>query len=796
MSDLNFAAAAQPFLDAGFPVADLLPIIPPGAALVPKTAIDSVHLGKIPGRFLPHRKLWAGLQGEWPTVGLLPRWQAQCGRWPTENVGLRAEQFPGLDIDVSSEEARDLVENLSNLHLGKAPARVRDGAPRALLVFRLAGDEPIRKMRLAFKDDAGVEHAVEMLGLGQQYVIAGRHPKGAMYEWREGSDLAAWGVKGLTKVSAEAARTFFNEVYNEIHDRGWTIVQNLRQRHSPAGLGVAVADTEPLMSTELALGALNAIPNTNEVLPLREDIVGVLAGLKAAIGKEALREDVKATAREWAVRHGFADEKYFETVWGSLSHVRVGPHNLVSRARQFGWFDDAPGDFPDDVAVVETKIVAAKAAADDEDAALRAVAEKLVYWPEAERFIVRATGKLFPHKALNSTSDLGIEIAPSGASGTKAASHRLINSRLVREVDGVTYQAGAGQLHQTATALLYNRWKDYGMTLPTTAADAAIRPWLDHVSYLFPNDDERAFLLDYFAHIVQHRGVKIRFAPILIGAQGIGKDILLNPLVSWLGETNTRQVEPEDFAPGKFGDFFESELCIVQEITRHGKYDYYEKMKAIISGTAGDKVTINRKYQMPYEVANLVNFVFFSNHSDAITLADDDRRFFVIESTAAPQKGAYYSALAAFYADGGIPAIIAWLKARDLSNFNAGGQPMMTDAKQQMISESRSPTIRKVADSLTRGTLVARTVLEATELLDLVAKDYSIDARTREAFQYPNQATSVLKSAGWVARPVQVRVAGKKVRLWCRTQDVAALGPDVLKDRLLQERQDGQREAA
>jgi len=91
---------------------------------------------------------------------------------------------------------------------------------------------------------------------------------------------------------------------------------------------------------------------------------------------------------------------------------------------------------------------------------------------------------------------------------------------------------------------------------------------------------------------------------------------------------------------------------------------------------------------------------------------------------------------------------------------------------------------------------VARTVLEATELLDLIGKDYSIDARAREQFQFPNQATTALKAAGWVARPVQIRVAGKKVRLWCRTADVAALGPDVLKDRLLKERQDGQREAA
>jgi hypothetical protein len=795
MTDILFADAVRPFIDAGLPVVDLLPIIPPGAALVPKTAIDSGHLGKIPGCYYPRTKLWSGLTGNWPSEGLLPRHQAQCGKWPTQNVGLRAGKFPGLDIDVATEEARDLVEVLSTLHLGKAPARVRGNAPRALLVFRLDGGESIRKMRLAFKDKAGVAHAVEMLGLGQQYVVAGQHPSGTMYEWRDGSDLTQWGASGLTKITAAAARTFFSELYVEIHKRGWTIEASKRSGGS-LGDAVALTGMEPTLSVEMALSALNAIPNTQATLPDHNDLVSVIAALKAALGKDALREDVRAAADEWAHRHGWAKEGAFDRIWRSTDAVRVGPYSLINRARQFGWFEDVPLDFPDDVAEVETKIEAKQAAADDEDATLRAVAEKLVYWEVAERFVVRATGNLYSHRALNSAAGLGTEIAPSGMSGTKAASHRLVNSKLVQTVGGITYRAAAPQLLSSPEGLLYNRWKEHPMRLPASVTDAAVQPWLDHISFLFSNDDERAFLLDYFAHLVQHRGVKIRFAPILIGAQGIGKDLLLNPIVTWLGETNTRQIEPEDFAPGKFGDFFESELCVVQEITRHGKYDLYEKMKAIISGTAGDKVLVNKKYQMPYEVKNLVNFIFFSNHTDAITLAEDDRRFFVIESTVSAQKEAYYDALAKFYANGGVAAVIAWLKARNLGNFNPGGRPMMTDAKRQMISDSRSPIIRKVSDALVDGCLAARTVLDADELMKLVEKEYSFDETTRKGFAFPNQAASALKAAKWVYRSAQIRVGDKRLRLWCRTEEIAGLGQDKLKALLLKEREEAKRETA
>src|SRR5690606_1823325 len=113
--------------------------------------------------------------------------------------------------DVNSVEALRLVEELINVRLAGgslAPVRERGNAPRALFVFRRVGDDPVRKIRVVFEDDKGVTHAVEVLGLGQQYVIAGMHPSGVAYEWREGRDLAQTEGELIPMVTAEKLSGF------------------------------------------------------------------------------------------------------------------------------------------------------------------------------------------------------------------------------------------------------------------------------------------------------------------------------------------------------------------------------------------------------------------------------------------------------------------------------------------------------------------------------------------------------------------------------------------------------------
>lgn len=783
-----FTAAARVFIERGnFPPTDLLPIIPPGADLVPQSAVDSSQTGKIPGRYNPRTQQWAGLTGTWPTTGISESLRAQATFWPTRNVGLRAEQWPAVDIDVARADVRDMVENLVAFHLGHAPVREREGAPRALCVFRLKGEEPIRKMRLVFKDEQDIEHAVEILGAGQQYLIAGIHPKGAEYVWREGAELAAWGSQNLTGITPGDCAGFFDALAADIEARGWKVVRDVRLRRSTQGLGYDVTEAEALVPVEQALAALRQIPNNEDTLPMREDIVGVLASFRAAVGRESMKPEVEAAAREWATSQDWADDAYFDGVWRSLKHVRVGPSRLFGIAHAHGFVADAQSDFGDDTPAAEQEVAAIVDENEEKERRLADLAARLVYWPEAQQWIVRDTGQMLTHSALNSAYGLGTEIAPAGATGVRAASNMLINSGKVAQVMGTTYLPGLPMLatwnFHGRSAIYYNRWTDSVHKLPESVTDADVAPWLQHVEYLFENAEDREYLLDFLAHVVQRRGKKVRWAPLIIGNQGVGKDLFLRPLLMGLAH-NAQTVSPRDLM-NRFSDFYERELVVVEEMLRFEKNEIYEGMKAIISGTASDTITIEKKFKMPYEVPNLVNFVFFSNHNDALHLSHDDRRFFVINSHATARDDAYYTALAdEFYIEQeGWKAVWVWLRQRDISAFSGNHRPRMTDDKIAMITESQPPYVLWLHDQLANGQWKGRSILTVSEIIDRVNSDFAVPEHVRRHMKWPSQVTDALRFAGWHRRSKQLRLANLPQRPWCRTREVAEGDADMLRAR-------------
>lgn len=73
----TFGQATSPLIERGFPAADLLPIIPPGAKIVSGSAVDGKQVGKIPGRYNFHTGEWCGLTGAWPTMGISPQMVAR-----------------------------------------------------------------------------------------------------------------------------------------------------------------------------------------------------------------------------------------------------------------------------------------------------------------------------------------------------------------------------------------------------------------------------------------------------------------------------------------------------------------------------------------------------------------------------------------------------------------------------------------------------------------------------------------------------------------------------------------------
>jgi hypothetical protein len=188
---------------------DLVSVVPPRAELAPTTKLKPSSRGKVPGR--PRRDgQWVGYR--WtdepsPTLQDLDTWEQV---WKA-NVGLRADRFPGLDIDVDHPTLAAIVQKVAEETLGLAPIRLsRDS--RRLLVYR--AEEPISKMAatIVYK---GEEHGVELLGAGSQYLIQGTHPSGSEYGF-EGRHLSKWQPNHLPVITAEKVMEFFRALREKL----------------------------------------------------------------------------------------------------------------------------------------------------------------------------------------------------------------------------------------------------------------------------------------------------------------------------------------------------------------------------------------------------------------------------------------------------------------------------------------------------------------------------------------------------------------------------------------------------
>ena len=113
------------------------------------------------------------------------------------------------------------------------------------------------------------------------------------------------------------------------------------------------------------------------------------------------------------------------------------------------------------------------------------------------------------------------------------------------------------------------------------------------------------------------------------------------------------------------------------------------KLKPIIAAPP-DMLTINRKGLHPYDMLNRLLVIAFTNDPLPITIPSQDRRWFCVWSHAEKMPPEQAKALWDWYKAGGFDAIAAWLHARDVSAFNPGAAPMMTEFKTNLVEHGMS----------------------------------------------------------------------------------------------------------
>ena len=255
---------------------------------------------------------------------------------------------------------------------------------------------------------------------------------------------------------------------------------------------------------------------------------------------------------------------------------------------------------------------------------------------------------------------------------------------------GITYAAGESVLVTRDGDIYGNRWRN--ARPPVAAGD--ITPWLDHCRKLVPDASELAHIFDVMAFKVQHPEIKINHAVLHGGDQGSGKDTMWAPFIwSVCGpHLKNRGLLDNDTMSSQFGYALESEILILNELKEPDAKErraLANKLKPVIAAPP-DMLSVNRKGLHPYQMANRMFVLAFSNDQVPISLDSQDRRWFCVWSHAPKMTPDAAAKMWAWYKAGGFAAVGAWLQARDVSAFNPGAAPAMTEFKLNLVEHGLS----------------------------------------------------------------------------------------------------------
>jgi hypothetical protein len=289
-----------------------------------------------------------------------------------------------------------------------------------------------------------------------------------------------------------------------------------------------------------------------------------MAAIKWALGPT--REEHYPAVLAWAPGVRSTEHKATRKVWDSITDAELGWDWL---ARESGTDVAAQADFEEEPDVPDVPDPEAVARRD----ALQAMLATSVYCRNIDRFGDTVTGDLRSEKAFR-VQHRGV--AKVGLSGTKSVDSIFLNHPGAKIVDAVTYRPGEGPIYSEEVngtqRDAFNTWRGPSLKPAERATDADVAPGLKHIDLIFgpPGAPARERFLDWCAFNVQRPGVKINYALLLVGPEGVGKDTAVEPLRRMLGSHNTATIDADAiFEPFNSG-FLPRQLLILNEACAGG----------------------------------------------------------------------------------------------------------------------------------------------------------------------------------------------------------------------------------
>tara|TARA_R110000823_G_scaffold263616_1_gene383972 strand:- start:66 stop:2558 length:2493 start_codon:yes stop_codon:yes gene_type:complete len=222
------------------------------------------------------------------------------------------------------------------------------------------------------------------------------------------------------------------------------------------------------------------------------------------------------------------------------------------------------------------------------------------------------------------------------------------------------------------------------------------------MEYLLPTDKERKYFLNWLAAKCQNLGFRGAAILMIAKQQGTGRTTLSDMIETMIGSEN---VENVPFArltgDGAFNEWMEKPLVVTNETKdtsdKKSYYKIYEGLKEYIDPRP-KRERINPKYGQQRISMVHSSYLMFSNHDNALAVAGNDRRFYVMRNAVVPALPAYFTRLNEWLQiqdSHGKPkwarSVWRWLREREVVIEDLLAPAPSTAAKQAMINATKTP---------------------------------------------------------------------------------------------------------
>lgn len=292
-----------------------------------------------------------------------------------------------------------------------------------------------------------------------------------------------------------------------------------------------------------------------------------------------------------------------------------------------------------------------------------------------------------------------------------------------------------------------------------------------HIEMICGSKKNAKILTQWLAHQVQYPGAKILWSPLIQSVEGVGKSFFSHLLRCGLGVRNVGVVSPAQLV-SNFNDWATNVCVNVLEELKIAGRNRYEALNAVKPLITDDFIQVNPKGINAYMTPNFVNYIAFTNSTDALPLISSDRRWWVVHCPLqhfkdVPDYKNYFPKLFAGvqnHAD----EVCLWLWDYPITDeFINMKQAPMTTAKALMVAteEASFEGLAEVKSVIKKGGYLFDEVCVSSA--DLFLK---VEAEYPDLFLKSNRRSQILKRLGYQSLGLRLKFDGKKRAFWVKRQ--------------------------